>query len=337
MNEMETRRVRNGLMEGMGRSFQRLLDQKARNGERLAFSKDGKVVKIKAMDLRKKIISLLFALAVVCPLFAQEEMHPKAPAVPESVVFAGQTFKFDRDDLIERMDRELMSFTYMHTTSSLMIKRSERIFKQVVPILRENGLPEDLKYIMVIESNLDPKSVSVAGAAGLWQFMKGTAQGYGLEISADVDERYNTEKATEAACKYLKESFKKYGDWMTVAASYNAGQAAVSKRLTDQKEKRAMDLLLPDETSRYMFRVLAAKLFMEHPERFGYVFEEEELYPYREPADIICVTAPVPSLVDFAKEHGVSYYALKSANLWLRSEKLSNPSGKAYRIIIPSN
>ena len=323
-------------MEGMGRSFQRLIDQKARDGERLAFSKDGKVVKIRAVDLRKKVLSLLFALAIVCPLFAQDDLHPKAPSVPESVAFAGQTFRLDRDDLIERMDRELMAFTYMHTTSSLMIKRSERIFKQVEPILRENGLPEDLKYIMVIESNLDPKSVSVAGAAGLWQFMKGTAQNYGLEISADVDERYNTEKATRAACKYLKESFRKYGDWMTVAASYNAGPAAVSKRLSEQKEKRAMDLLLPDETSRYMFRVMAAKLFMEHPEQFGYDFTADDLYPYREPADVVTVTEPIASLVDFAKEHGVSYYALKQANLWLRSEKLSNPSGKAYRIIIPA-
>ena len=323
-------------MEGMGRSFQRLLDEKARDGERLAFSKNGKVVKINAIDLRKKVLCLLFTLALACPLFAQEEMHPKAPAVPASVQFAGQTFSLNRDDLVERMDRELMAFTYMHTTSSLMIKRSERFFKQVVPILRDNGVPEDLKYIMVIESNLDPKAVSTAGAAGLWQFTKATAQSYGLEVSADVDERYNTEKATRAACKYLKESFKKYGDWMTVAASYNAGPAAVSKRLTDQKEKRAFDLLLPEETSRYMFRLLTAKLFIEHPEQFGYDFSEDELYPYREPADVITVTQPIASLVDFAKEHGVSYYALKQANLWLRSDKLSNPAGKAYKIVIPA-
>ena len=323
-------------MEGMGRSFQRLVDEKARDGERLAFSKNGKIIKVMAVELRKKMLSLLIALLCAAPLFAQDDTHPKAPRVPESVLFAGQTFKLDRDDLVERMDRELMSFTYMHTTSSLMIKRSERFFRQVVPILRDNGIPEDLKYIMVIESNLDPKSVSSAGAAGLWQFMKGTAQSYGLEVSADVDERYNTEKATVAACKYLKESFKKYGDWMTVAASYNAGPGGVSKRLADQKEKRAMDILLPEETSRYMFRVLAAKMFMEHPERFGYDYSEEDIYPYREPADVVTVTGPIASLVDFAKEHGVSYYALKQANLWLRSDKLSNPSGKAYSIVIPS-
>lgn len=324
-------------MEGMGRSFQKLVDQKSQSGERLAFSKNGKVFKIRAADIRKKLFSLLVMLALSCPVFSQAVQHPKAPAVPSEVVFAGQPVSLERDDRHERMDRELMAFTYMHTTSSLMLKRSQRYFSAVLPILSVNGLPEDLKYIMVIESNLDPTAVSVTGAAGLWQFTKATAQQYGLEVNADVDERYNTEKATTAACRYLKEAFAKYGDWMTVAASYNAGQAAVSKRLSDQKEKRAMDLLLPEETSRYMFRVLAAKMFIEHPKEFGYDISPEEYYPCDEPAEIITVTTAIPSLVDFAKAHGVSYYALKRANRWLRSDKLPNPSGKAYRIVIPAS
>lgn len=324
-------------MEGMGRSFQRLLDQKSRSGERLAFSKNGKVIRVQAAELRKKMFSLIILLSVSGALTAQEYIHPKAPSVPEYVVFADQRVKLDNDDRYERMDRELMAFTYMHTTSNLMLKRSKRYFTQVVPILLKNGLPEDLKYIMVIESNLDPKAVSVTGASGLWQFTKATAQHYGLEVSADVDERFNLEKATEAACKYLKEAYRKYGDWMTVAASYNAGQAAITKRLTDQKEKYAMDLLLPDETSRYMFRVLAAKLFMEHPERFGFEISEKEYYPLREPVEEVVVTDSILSLVDFAKAHGVSYYALKTANPWLKSDKLTNANGKAYRIIIPSS
>jgi len=285
-----------------------------------------------------KQLLLTLALAVISIAgFAQEyPAHPKAPAVPEYVDFAGDRITFDRDDLYERMDRELMAFTYMHTTSSLMLKRSMRYFTQIVPILKERGIPEDLKYLMVIESNLDPKAVSSTGASGLWQFTKATARQYGLEISEEVDERFNIEKETVAACKYLKEAYKKYGDWMTVAASYNAGQGAISKRRQEQKEESAMDLYLPEETSRYMFRVLTAKLFIEHPEKFGYDISGAELYPYRKPVKVVTVTGPIPSLVDFARENGVSYAALKRANLWLRSDKLTNAGGKAYDIIIPA-
>ncbi len=277
-------------------------------------------------------------ILALCPLlsFAQgAELHPKAPAVPQSVQFAGETVSFGRDDLYERMDRELMAFTYMHTTSTLMLKRSDRYFKQVEPILREAGLPSDLKYLMVIESNLDPKSVSNAGAAGLWQFTKATAKSYGLEVSDEVDERYNTEKATRAACRYLRDSYKKYGDWLTVAASYNAGQAGISRRLKEQQEDCAVDLWLPEETSRYMFRLLAAKMLFEDPARFGFTISEADLYPYREPREIVTVTGPIGSLVDFAKEHGITYADLKRANLWLRSDKLTNAGGKSYLIVIP--
>ena len=285
-----------------------------------------------------KRLILILALALCCTVsYAQAiDLHPKAPSVPEYVDFAGDRITFDRDDLYERMDRELMAFTYMHTTSSLMLKRSVRYFAQVVPILKEKGIPEDLKYLMVIESNLDPKALSTAGAAGLWQFTKATGRQYGLEISEEVDERYNIEKETIAACKYLKEAYNKYHDWMTVAASYNAGQGGISRRLQDQKEGSALDLYLPEETSRYMFRLLTAKLFLEHPERFGYDITGSELYSYRKPAKVVTVTGSIPSLVDFAKDHGVSYAALKRANLWLRSEKLTNTGGKAYQIIIPA-
>ena len=285
-----------------------------------------------------KRLFLILTLVLCCKVsYAQAiDVHPKSPSVPEYVEFAGDRITFDRDDLYERMDRELMTFTYMHTTSSLMLKRSVRYFAQVVPILKERGIPEDLKYLMVIESNLDPKAVSVSGAAGLWQFTKATARQYGLEVSEEVDERYNIEKETIAACKYLKEAYNKYHDWMTVAASYNAGQGGISRRLQEQKEDSALDLYLPEETSRYMFRVLTAKLFMEHPERFGYDITGSELYSYRKPAKVVTVTGPIPSLVEFAKNNGVSYAALKRANLWLRGDKLTNSGGKAYQIIIPA-
>ena len=259
--------------------------------------------------------------------------HPEAPAVPKYVVFAGDTVRFDRPDLYERMDRELIAFTYSHTLSTLIIKRSERYFSIVVPILKEQGIPEDLKYLMAIESNLDPHALSKSGAAGLWQFMKPAAQQYGLEVGKEVDERYHIEKETVAACKYLKDSYKRYKDWMTVAASYNAGQGGVSKCLREQSADSAMDALLPDETSRYMFRILAAKMLLEDPAAFGY--GQLERYPLLKYDRNFTLNTSIPSLYKFAKDRGVSYFALKEANLWLRDTLLTNKAGKSYKLLIP--
>ena len=268
-------------------------------------------------------------------LYEPEEIQYQAPQVPESMVFAGQTYRFDRPDLYERMDREFIAFTYSHTNSTLMLKRAHRIFSQIVPILKKNGVPEDLKYLMAIESNLDPRAVSTAGAGGLWQFMKGTGREYGLEVNDEVDERFHIAKATEAACQYLKDAYAKYGDWMTVAASYNAGQNGISRRIDAQQQSLAMDLLLPEETSRYMFRVLTAKYFFEHPEKFGYHIDPAARYPYKAPSQTVEVSEPLPSLADFAQEHGTSFYLLRMANPWLRSDHLTNKSGKTYFIAIP--
>ena len=264
-----------------------------------------------------------------------EELHLQPPQVPAYAVFAGDTVRFDRMDLYERMDRELITFTYAQTNSTLMLKRSRRYFEMVVPILKREGLPEDLKYLMAIESNLDPKALSSASAAGLWQFTRATAQQYGLECTAEVDERYNIEKETLAACRYLKEAYAKYGDWMTVAASYNAGQNGVSRRLAEQHQKTALDLWLPDETSRYMFRLLTCKMFFEHPAAFGFDVPQAERYPYVAPREVVTVSGPIPSLADFAEEHGTTYARLKEANLWLRDNKLTNPKRNTYQILIP--
>ena len=267
---------------------------------------------------------------------AGPDKHPQAPSVPKMIVFAGDTIRFDRQDIYERMDRELISFTYMHTNSTLMLKRSERIFAKVVPILRANGVPEDLKYLMAIESNFDPKALSSAGAAGLWQFTKSTAKEYGLEVSSEVDERYHIEKETVAACKYLLKAYDKYGDWMTVAASYNGGQNGISKRIENQRQSKAMDLWLMEETSRYMFRILAAKMFFEDPASFGFYVREKDKYPVEpKPKETVSVSGPIENLVDFAEEHGIRYATLKGANLWLRDSKLTNKAGKTYEIVIP--
>lgn len=278
----------------------------------------------------RKILIPLLALFVSLALNAQ-------PPVPKSAVFAGQTIDFSRPDFYERMDRELIAFTYMHSTSILMLKRSARLFRFVEPILKANGLPDDLKYLMVIESNLDPKAVSSAGAAGLWQFTKSTASSYGLEVNSEVDERYNVEKETIAACSFFKDAYAKYHDWFTVAASYNAGQNGISRRRDEQKQDSALDLWLTEETSRYMFRLIAAKMLFENPKAFGFRFEASDAYPYVPFKEIVEVNGPIPSLVDFALEHGVTYKALKEHNLWLRSDKLTNKAGKTYKIIIPAS
>lgn len=281
-----------------------------------------------------RILLLMVMLFVGMP--AGPDKHPQAPSVPKMIVFAGDTIRFDRQDIYERMDRELISFTYMHTNSTLMLKRSKRIFAKVVPILRANGVPEDLKYLMAIESNFDPKALSSAGAAGLWQFTKSTAKEYGLEVSSEVDERYHIEKETVAACKYLLKAYDKYGDWMTVAASYNGGQNGISKRIENQRQRKAMDLWLVEETSRYMFRILAAKMLFEDPTSFGFYVREKDKYPVEpKPKETVSVSGPIENLVDFAEEHGIRYATLKGANLWLRDSKLTNKAGKTYEIVIP--
>ena len=257
------------------------------------------------------------------------------PEVPAEVSFADETIKLNRSDLRERMDREITAFTYSHQLTLLMIKRANRYFPIVEPILKECGVPDDLKYLMVIESNLSPRARSAAGAAGMWQFMQETGRKYGLEVNANIDERYNIEKATRAACAYLKESYELYGDWMTVAASYNAGQNGITRRLDQQGVDNAMDLWLVEETSRYMFRILTAKMVLENPKAYGFMLKRSQLYPYIVPKEIVTTTQQIDDLTAFAKEHGVTIAQLKEENPWLREYTMNNKSGRTYRLRIP--
>lgn len=259
----------------------------------------------------------------------------RSPGVPDLMVFAGDTIRFDRVDLYERMDRELMAFTYGHTNSLLMLKRASRIFPQVEPILAANGVPDDLKYLMAIESNLSETAVSSAGAAGLWQFMREVGREYGLEVSLTVDERYDLKKETVAACSYLKKSHARFGDWMTVAASFNGGVNGISRRKEKQRQPRAMDMHLVEETSRYMFRIVAAKMMFENPSAFGFDLDDGERYPYIPPRQVVKVSESIEDLAEFAGRHGVSYAQLRRANPWLRDMKLAAAKGKTYEIIIP--
>lgn len=257
------------------------------------------------------------------------------PTVPERVTFDGETIDLRRYDRHERMDREMMAFTYMHSTTMLLIKRANRYFPIVEPILKANGIPDDFKYLMVIESNLNTIARSPAGAAGLWQFMPATGREFGLEVNENVDERYNIEKATVAACKYFKQAYAKYGDWMAVSAAYNAGQARISSQLEKQLANHAMDLWLVEETSRYMFRLLAVKEVFSNPQRYGFLLKREHLYPpipYKE----VPVSTPIADLSSFAKQQGITYAQLRDANPWLRETSLKNKTGKNYVLLIPT-
>lgn len=264
----------------------------------------------------------------------QDPVRP--PKVPEMIVFAGDTIRFDRMDLYERMERELTAFTYSHTNSLLMLKRSGRIFPQIEPLLAANGVPDDLKYLMAIESNVSETAVSVAGAGGLWQFMRDVGREYGLEVSATVDERFHVRKETEAACAYLKKAYARFGDWMTVAASFNGGINGITKKREVQHQAHAMDMFLVEETSRYMFRILVAKMMFEDPAQFGFRLDQSEYYPYFPPERIVAVSSPIDDLAEFAARYGLTYAQLRRANPWLRDTKLTPARGRVYEIEIPN-
>lgn len=259
-----------------------------------------------------------------------------AVTIPERITFAGEETVFDRYDKRERMDRELNSFTYFHSTTMLLIKRANRIFPIIEPILKKEGVPDDIKYLAVIESNLDHRAVSPAGAVGLWQFLQSTGRENGLEVRTDVDERYHIAKSTVAACRYLKNAYKKYGSWSAAAMSYNGGQARITNELRDQKVDDALDLWLVEETTRYYYRMLAIKQVFEQPWQYGFVIKPENLYKPME-FKKVNVTNTIPDLVTFAQQNGITYAQLKDFNSWLRTDKLNNASGKSYTILIPTD
>lgn len=281
-------------------------------------------------------ISLSMMIMTASPeINAQEFTSVPNPQVPAEVKFAGQTFDLDRTDLYERLDRELTSMTYTHGNTLLTIKRANRYFPVLAPILKENGIPEDFLYLACIESTLNPRAYSGAKAAGLWQFIASAAKEYGLEVNDEVDERYHVEKATRAAAKYLKAAYRKYGNWESAAAAYNGGQARISKELASQGVSTAHDLYLNDETSRYMFRLLAMKLIMENPRAYGFNLQPGQLYQPVE-GKKVKVTGPVSDWVAWAKNQGITYAQLKEANPWIRSKSLTNRAGKTYEVLIPS-
>ena len=252
---------------------------------------------------------------------------------PTSIDFAGEATPLQIADVRERLDRELLINANLDATTLLIIKRANRVFPIIEPILAKYGVPDDFKYVAVIESGL-VNAVSPAGARGIWQFMPETAKEKGMEVNEVVDERYHLEKSTEAACKYLLEAKAKFGSWTLAAASYNGGMAGVNKQITMQQVETYYDLLLNDETSRYVFRILALKEIMKNPVKFGFNVEINEMY-VNLPSKVITVDSSIPDLASFAKSQGINYKILKIHNPWLRDKKLINQGKKRYEIQIP--
>lgn len=254
--------------------------------------------------------------------------------IPSSVAFCGKQIPLDRLDIRERFDREINACTYLHSTTMLYLKRANRYFPVIEPILKENGIPDDFKYLCIVESGLDTRALSTAKAAGLWQFMEATGKQYGLEITSQVDERYHIEKSTRAACAYLKDAYSRYGDWVNVAASYNGGMGRISGNIRDQYVDSAFDMHLVSETSRYVFRILAIKEVFSNPWKYGFVLYKEDLYPFVA-VEQVRVTSTIDDLAYYAKEKGINYMLLKEYNVWLRDTQLKLTPGKTYYLAIP--
>lgn len=253
--------------------------------------------------------------------------------LPESADFAGEPVPLEVPDVRERMDRELLVNTYWQSNGLLLIKRANKYFPVIEPILEEYGIPEDFKYLAVIESALT-NAVSPAGARGFWQIMESTGKEYGLEINKNVDERYNLEKSTRVAAQYFLKSRERFGSWTLAAAAYNAGNYGVHRQLERQEVGDYYDLLLGEETGRYVFRILALKEILGDPEKFGFNFEDEDLYQHI-PSRKVEVDTAVSNFAQFAKEFDINYKILKIHNPWLREAHLNNSSRKKYLIEIP--
>ena len=254
-------------------------------------------------------------------------------AIPDTVSFAGEATPIDLYYVREALDRELSVNTYWHSSTLFMFKRAHRWFPVIEPILKRNGIPDDFKYLALAESGFR-RVVSPAGATGFWQFMKETGKEYGLVINKNIDERYHVEKATEAACRFLQDSYDIYNNWTLVAASYNAGRKRINNELERQKADTYYDLLLSEETSRYVFRILALKTIFSYPTRYGFYLREKDLFPAI-PTYTVTVSDDIPDLAKFSIDHNINYRILKDFNPWLRQNHLNIKHNRSYEIKLP--
>ena len=254
-------------------------------------------------------------------------------SIPKKVSFAGEEIILDENDLVERMDKELLVNTYWQSNTILLIKRANKYFPQIEKILVEEDVPLDFKYLALIESGLE-NVTSPRGAKGFWQIMKTTGKEYGLEINSNVDERYNLDLSTRLACKYLKKAKDKFGSWTLAAAAYNRGINGVQNKISSQNQTAYEDILFGEETKRYVFRIIALKNIVESPESFGFYIEKEQMYKpikYKR----IKIDIPINNLSDFSKNLDLNYKNFKIHNPWLLENHLNNKSRKVYIISIP--
>ncbi|MCQ2283842.1 MAG: transglycosylase SLT domain-containing protein [Bacteroidales bacterium] len=291
------------------------------------------------------IISTLSVLLIGSVAFAvtqklQNEQKPNyytnkitSPYIPEKMTFAGEEVPLDIYWVHEALDRELIVNCYQHSKTLRIFKLSARVFPEIERILKEEGVPEDFKYLAVAESGLE-NVTSPAAAGGYWQFIPATAKNYGLEISNDVDERCNLEKATRAACKYLKNAKNRFGSWTLAAAAYNRGEGGLNAAITDQKCNSYWDMWLNKETSRYVFRIMSFKLMFENPQLYGVEICPAEMYQPIKCTEIQ-VNSSISSLPAFAQEHHVTYKELRDLNPWIQNNKLNVPAGKTYTLKLP--
>ena len=252
------------------------------------------------------------------------------PVRPQSISFAGEVVPLYKHYVLERLDRELLVNNFWHSNSILVLKRAPKYFPIIEPILQENGIPDDFKYLAVIESGLT-NVTSPAGAEGFWQFMPQTARDYGLEVNGDIDERLNLIKSTESAAAYLMDAYAEFGNWTLAAAAYNAGVQRIKTSLEKQQTNSYYDLFLNEETSRYMYRMLATKLIFESPERYGFVIPKAQTYPFPKTKLIKVGTSPI-DWVAFAKSQNMSYADLREMNPWIKGYQLSNWNNTEYKI-----
>lgn len=288
------------------------------------------------MKRHKVLISLiLLAASVSAQRLPSQFSDVYSPEIPASVTLCGTTIDLDPIDRYERFDRELSSVAYTHGTTMLTLKRANRYFPEMSAILERNGIPQDLLYLAVVESSLNPRAYSPAKAAGFWQFLESTAKEFGLEVNSEIDERYNLEKATAAACRYFKKALARYdGDWPSVMAAYNGGMTRITKELEAQGADTSLDLYLVEETTRYPYRVMAMKTLMENPGKYGFHLRADQLYQPREYRTVE-VSGPVASWPDWALAQGINYSILREENPWIRSKSLTNKLGKSYKVRIP--
>ena len=254
--------------------------------------------------------------------------------LPQKASFAGEEVPLDKFYVREALDKEMQVNTYWHSSTLMLLKRANRWFPKIEPILKENNIPEDFKYLALIESGLE-NVVSPAGAAGFWQIMKGTARDYGLEVNKDVDERYHLKKASQTACDYLNKAYDKFGSWTMAAASYNAGKRRINREIERQQVNSYYDLYLNTETSRYVYRILAVKAIYENPEKFGFALHQDDLYQPIQTREVL-FNNEISSLVTFAREQGTTYKMLKTLNPWLVNNILRNSTNKEYVILLPA-